>query len=289
MGHHFVPRHYLRFFEDPEHPGMAWVHPRCDDPRLASIKAIAQSSGFYDPDTEIELNRLVEAPAKPALQALREGAVVSSADRHRVALYVATMLYRVPHNRKRGESLAPAALAETVTELRDELQALQSEPSVSPERIQAWFSELDAAQRKFAKGLPAEVQRLVRSPWPGPTITNIIRRMTWRVLIASPPEAFATSDNPAFFFESMGLGNPEAELILPLSPMHCLHCSHSRAGDSGLVHLPAEREVVHEFNRRTATGVTSILIANARLGWPRKMLAGRKPSLNRIRWSKSAA
>lgn len=269
---------------------MAWVHPRGDDdPRLASIKAIAQSSAYYDPDTEIELNRLLEAPAKPALQGLRDGSVISATDRHRVALYVATMLYRVPHNRKRGVALAPAALAETVSELRQELEALQSEANITPQRIQAWLADLDAAHHKFAKNLPAEVQRLVRSPWPSPTVTNIIRSMTWRVLIASPPETFVTSDNPAFFFESMGLGNPEAELILPLSPMHCLHCSHSTADDSDLVYLPAEREVVREFNRRTVTGVTSILIANARLGWPRKMLAGRKPSLNRIRWSKSAA
>jgi len=63
MGHHFVPQAYLRAFQSPDEPGMIWTYPRNAKPRLAGIKSVAQSSGFYDSDVESDLNTYIEAPA----------------------------------------------------------------------------------------------------------------------------------------------------------------------------------------------------------------------------------
>ena len=52
MGQHFVPQAQLRPFQAPDAPGMIWVYPRGGEPRLAPIKNVAQSSGFYDEDVE---------------------------------------------------------------------------------------------------------------------------------------------------------------------------------------------------------------------------------------------
>ena len=71
MGHHFVPQAYLRAFQDCTSPGMIWTYPRAKPPRLASIEKVAQASGFYDPQTEAELNAVIEAPANPVLELLR--------------------------------------------------------------------------------------------------------------------------------------------------------------------------------------------------------------------------
>ena len=53
MGHHFVPQAYLRGFQDPLKPGFIWVQSRREaSPSSASIKDVAQSRDFYDPETE---------------------------------------------------------------------------------------------------------------------------------------------------------------------------------------------------------------------------------------------
>ncbi len=99
MGHHFVPQFYLKGFQVPDRPGMIWVFARTGIASCGSIKEVAQSSDFYDPDTEVDLARIVEAPANPVLAALREGGEIDEPERDSLVSYVATMIYRGPRKR----------------------------------------------------------------------------------------------------------------------------------------------------------------------------------------------
>ena len=61
-----------------------------------------------------------------------------------------------------------------------------------------------------------EVVRQWRAPWPTLPMVSALAFATWRVLLSSGPQWFATTDNPCFFFEAYGLASPDAEFVFPL-------------------------------------------------------------------------
>lgn len=282
MGTHFVPQAHLRAFQDPASPGFIWTYPRGGDVRLASIEKVAQSAGYYDPDIETDLNRLIERPANPLLDDLRRGEDMGHEGRHQVALYLATMIKRVPRSRERGKALIPISLERVVEGLRAELRSLAAGESA---RLQRWLVQLEATRATYLTNPPPEVLEQFRVPWPSPEMVEAIRRMCWRLLVAAPPEMFATSDNPMFYFEGWGLGRPESEFCFPLSPTHCLHGCHQTTRERRLELRSAERGLVHEVNRRMANNATKLLFASKRLKWPATLLRkGANHYLSAIRW-----
>jgi hypothetical protein len=280
---HFVPQKHLRAFEDPASPGLIWTYPRGEEPRLASIDKVAQAPGFYDANVETDLGRLIESPANPFLDALRRGEDVDADGRNRVALYLATMIKRVPRGRERGKALIPSTLQNVVEALRAELLSLAAG---DPARLERWLVKLEAVHAEYLTNPPPQVLDQLKVPWPSPEMVEVIRRMHWRLLVAAAPEIFVTSDNPLFYFEGWGLGRPESEFCFPLSPTHCLHGCHQPTPGGRLDLRPADRALVHEVNRRMANDATKLLFASKRLKWPATLLRkGRNHYLSAIRWS----
>jgi Protein of unknown function (DUF4238) len=283
MGQHFVPQAQLRPFQAPDAPGMIWVYPRGGEPRLAPIKNVAQSSGFYDEDVEGDLNTFVEGPANPIFDKLRRDEFISIEERYQIALYLATMVKRVPRSRERGEALIPGVLEETITKFRSKIMEYAAQRGATPGARQKWLDNLKAIEEKWRVDTPSAVIDEMRKPWPTEESIAMIYGMQWRVLLAEPPEMFITSDNPAFFFESIGITKDhDGELCFPLSPTHCLHCCHQRTSRP-LVFMTFEREMVREMNRRVASAATSIVMAHRNESWPMKLLR-KKPDLRRINW-----
>ena len=283
MGHHFVPQAHLRPFQVPDAPGMIWVYPRGGEPRLAAIKNVAQASGFYDEDVERDLNTYVEGPANPIFDKLRRGEFIDTDERFQVTLYLATMVKRVPRSRERGEALIPGQLEETIAEFRTAIVEYAAQRGATPEARERWLRNLKAIEDKWRVETPPEVMDEISKPWPSDRQVAIIAGMQWRVLVTEPPEMFITSDNPAFFFESIGIAKERGgELCFPLSPTHCLHCCHQRIRQP-LVFITPDRETVREMNRRVASAATSIVMAHRKESWPMKLLQ-RKPGLRRINW-----
>jgi len=263
---------------------MIWTYPRDAETRLASIKKVAQAKGFYDARIEADLNTYVEGPANPLLGRLRRGEGLEGDGKYRIAIYLATMLKRVPRNRERGHALLPVVLTETVDGLRSEVRALAAQGVIGPERLEALLVELNRLDTKYRGSPPPETLAEIRSPWPSQAMVQIVQRMYWRIAVTSDPEMFITSDNPAFFFESMGLANLESELCFPLSPTHCLHCSHQPVAGDDLGYFAPEREFVREMNRRTASAATKLVFAHKKVSWAGELLRKRNAPLMRIRW-----
>ena len=284
MGHHSSPQAYLRVFQDPGALGMIWTYPRGEPPRLASIQKVAQAKRFYDSQVEADLNTYVERPANPQLERLRRGEFLDGDGRYRVAVYLATMLKRVPRNRERGHALLPDVLTSTVEGIRSEVMELASQGVIGPERLEALLAELNRLETKYRGSPPPETLAEIRSPWPSQAMVQLIHRMYWRIAVTADPEMFITSDNPAFFFEGLGLAKPESELCFPLSPTHCLHCSHQPIAGGDLGFFVPERELVREMNRRIASAATKLVFAHKKVIWASELLRKRNPPLMRIAW-----
>jgi len=287
MGHHFVPQRYLRNFEDPKKPGYVWVHDkRGGKARLASIAKLAQSKAFYTPETESLLARMVEQPGNRVIQKLVTNTEITVEERLQVALYIGVMLKRVPTHRRRSSEMIPGVLKETVDEIRQQLKEMANDLQADPAILTKRELELDAAERKFPVHPPAEMLRQIREPWPSKNIVELLFRMTWRILISSGPTFFVTSDNPAFFFQSYGLGRKESELSFPLSGKYCLHGSWQRA-PSGLIFFRAEQPLVKQINLRLVSQAERLVFYHQSTEWIASLFGTSEPQLSVIRWDHS--
>jgi hypothetical protein len=275
----------LRAFQDPSSPGFIWAQSRREDaPRLVPIKKVAQSRGFYEPATETLLALAIEGPANPILAKLRGGEAPEEHERSCLAVYIATMIKRVPRNRTRARALVQPTLDDVAGRLREEFVQLAAVGELAPELAERRLGELDKAHTKFTRELPPLVVAQIRDPRPTPRIIQAILSMRWRVLTAKEPEYFITSDNPAFYHEAYGVGTEQSELRLPLSPTVALHGSHTLDRPSRVSFHEVSRDWVREFNRSVASGASSIAMSHRRADFLGTLLRRKNSDLFRLMW-----
>jgi hypothetical protein len=285
MGHHFVPQAYLRGFQDPLKPGFIWVQSRRQSsPHPASIEDVAQSRGFYDAETETLLASSVEGPANPILAKLRSRELPTDRERMTLAVYLATMIKRVPRNRTRGRAMAPQVLEEVVSNLRAQVQQLAELGQISPDLARRRLLQLEAAYAKFTRELPESVLSQIRDPRPSLQIVDAIFSMRWRLVTACDPEFFITSDNPTFYHEAYGLNTEHSELRFPLSPELGLYGCRVSSGAGEISIHEAPRDWVREFNRSVASGASSIAMSHRRAHFLGKLLRRKNAGLFRLVW-----
>ena len=107
--------------------------------------------------------------------------------------------------------------------------------------------------------------------------------MAWRVLEAKGEIMYMTSDNPAFYFESYGLGTENSELTFPLSTTQCLHaCWQGPKAD--LRFLEAKQTFVKEVNRRAASTTERLAFYHQDADWLQPLLKKKSHYLSRIQW-----
>jgi hypothetical protein len=246
VGDHYTPRKYLRGFCETAKAGHIWTYDRLRKKRFkTAVENVAQENGFYHPDDEKALNEYVEIPANPILDKLRAGALVGEEDRQPLAVYIATLIYRVPHARAVALEHAPKALRETADEVYEVIVRAGAAGALRPEMVVRRLREVDDFVAKCRDGYPDQVMERVRSPWPAEMVVDAILGMHWRILTSTGPSYFLTSDNPAFFFHSKGLANSESEFSFPISTRQLLHGSwevtRQRGGGAD---QPAAREGV---------------------------------------------
>lgn len=283
---HFVPQAYLRAFQDPSKPGCIWTLVRGESvPRLLPIEEVAQSRGFYDAETEVELATLVESPASPALAKLRRSEPLEPSERLAIAVYIATMLRRVPKNRARAHELLPAVLEATVDNLQREIEDIARLGKVSSEVIARRLSEIAALREKYKLDPPEPVKAEIHNPRPTAAVLLPVLGMTWRILVADAPEFFLTTDNPAFFHEGYGLGREQSELRFPLSPTHALHGSWTPDAQGLVAFHPASKECVREFNRSLAADATKLAFSHYKAPWITTLVHRANPYLSRLVWT----
>ncbi|VTY38369.1 Uncharacterised protein [Xylophilus ampelinus] len=127
MGDHYLPRFLLKGFARA--PARAKGHPvvvtydldGMQSGRELTIAAVANETGMYG-EYEARLQQDVEQPANIVLERLRsQGGPIDRAEVPALARYVITAIRRVPQGRERALASVPQVTAETLQELRDEL------------------------------------------------------------------------------------------------------------------------------------------------------------------------
>lgn len=284
MGFHYLPQEYLRGFEDPECPGTIWMY----DKRLhrfahASIKSVAQEVGYYTEKVERQLSELIEGPAHGVLKKLRQGNPIDSKERMWLAMYIATMLMRVPRRRRKAFEMLPSVSEQVIKKatatIKQWVRISAAEPALKAKRL----SELERVSKKFRSQAPHEVINKNRAPWPYKEVLDLIVNMTWRIASSENAGFFLTSDNPVFYVDSAGLGNPESEITFPLASNLVLF-GNWKGGLRETIFIKAKKAHVKEANRRIASSAERFVFYRAREAWVAQLAEKQNAQLNRIKW-----
>lgn len=285
LGQHYVPQRYLRNFACAARPRFVWLHDKTSGvTREVAIKQAAQSRDYYTPEAEKLLGHVVEAPTYPVIAKLTDKRPIDAREQHQLALFIATMLMRVPAQRRSALDKYPAKLSDYAAGIRAQIEGLAAnradiDPGIVAERL-AW---LDAWAARHAHEPPQEILDQIRSPWPYDTMVCAIEGMTWRIVESIGPQYFIATDNPAFHFGAYGLGSKESELTFPLSTTHALHGSWQEA-EARIVHLVAKQALVREFNRRLASTADRAFY-HAKAPWLLPLLRKETHYLSVIHWA----
>lgn len=283
MGHHYVPREYLRAFETPALRQEIWVYDKRDrEARILPIKAVAQSPKFYEADVETKLAEM-EGQTNAVLRSVRSTGQLRPEDRPGLAYYVAVMLYRSPRHRRQNVGRVPGVLQDVVQEFSEAIEKLAAAKPDGDPIVARRRQELDDLTAKYSKEPPKQVKEQVRSPWPSENVLELISRKTWRLLVGKDTEPFVTSDSPAVFFEGLGLANPDSELTMPLSPSIALIADHKSEIGSTFIVRP-NNALVREVNRRVIADAERFVFASTPQPWVPKVAAKKQPYLSRIKW-----
>jgi hypothetical protein len=284
MGHHYVPQEYLRGFADPENSDKIWMYDKqsCQFTH-ASIKSVAQEKLYYSETTERQLSELVEGPAHQVLKKLRLRYKIDNSERIRLAIYVGTMLMRVPRRRRKAFQMLPGILEETINNISNQVDQWARTTTVGPELISRRYSELEQASMKFMTKPPAKIIEMIRTPWPTLKEMACLSNMTWRIVSSESDEFFVTSDNPAYFFEAYGLGNPQSELTFALASDLMLFASWQGAHHE-TIFTKTTSAIKREANRRIASGAERFVFCRAQEDWVAKIANKQMPYLSRIQW-----
>jgi hypothetical protein len=112
-----------------------------------------------------------------------------------------------------------------------------------------------------------------------------IFHMTWRVgLIPTATKTqFLTADNPAYFFESLGIGTPNSELTFPLNSRLAIFGSW-QGPQRALLWFEARLQLIKEANRRLCVGAERFIFCTEPAEWIRVLARKTEPQLRRITW-----
>lgn len=284
MGHHYVPKRYLKAFESADEPGLIWMYDKVDrEFRKVPVVAAAQAPAFYDAETERKLNQLVEGPAQVALSRLQQKEQLRENERRAASLYMAVMLMRVPARRRRATELIPSTVEEVIGQVSAMVDEWASKPETNQQLVVRRRMEIENARAKLLADPGEEVIAEVRSPWPSQRVVDAVYGMTWRVVACPKGNPFLTSDNPAFFFTSLGLGRPESELTFPLTPDLALLANRQGPREATLT-VQATLPLAREINRRLAVGAERFVFSDEPRQWIAAIARKKPASLRRVLW-----
>jgi len=277
MGHHYIPRFYLRGFTTEN---VIWVHDRLTDRSFFSQpKTIANENDLYTPELEQHLANSIEAPANVAIDKIRAKDVLNESERVAIARYVVTLWKRVPESRAR----VVARMPELAASVRDELHAqLSSAAEDSPhlaDVAKVRKTEVDQVLKRFEKEVPPEIWQESLHRHPSENVVESLLSMNWRFLY-SENHQFLTCDNPVFFFEHEGIGKPTSEVTVPFSSSIVLWAN--RRIPPTETHLLALPSAVREINRRTAANATRFVYSARQEHWILPFVRKRYYALNRL-------
>jgi hypothetical protein len=119
--------------------------------------------------------------------------------------------------------------------------------------------EVKVITKKYRDNPPDAIWHQVVLPDSTPRIAQQIAQMTRVFFYSIEQMVFLSCDNPVFFFESMGIGDPNSELSVPINGDVVLWATNRKDLTPG--YYLATNSLIKEFNRRTLSNSTRFVFS----------------------------
>ena len=280
MGDHYIPQHYLEGFCESSTPKVITRYEKGSrQPLTTQIKNVAQEKGFYSADVEKFLNEEIEGPANAVLNKIRARNSISIEDKFVLSAYMITMLKRVPEAQERIRESAPEIVESVFSKVDSEIvQLINQDPSGS-ELLEKRLEELRQLKPRFAPNLQQTWYQLI-PPHTAPRALATLFSMTWCFYTSDKDSAFLTSDNPVYYHQGLGIGQPQSEVGFPISRDIVMWATWKKDVREGFVQ--AREAIVRELNRRTVSIATRYVFYGREEEWVANLVNKRRIRLNRI-------
>lgn len=280
MGDHYVPRYYLRGFT-PAGRDVLWAYDKSEKRKFkTTTKNIANENNFYSAEVEQYLANEIEGPANPVLKGIREKNRPTDEERVLLTNYLVVMLKRVPQGKQLFKNTAPAVAQKMSARYNAELDiAALAEPD-NADFIKKRRLEIATILQRYSEEPPKDIWLDLIPPELSPRVVEVIGNMTWTFLTFEQEPLFLTSDNPVFYFQSMGIGSRESEISFPISCHITLLATWK--SDFREDFIAISKQLVKEINRRTAQNATRYVYGGYDEHWVLPFVTKGKWQLNRI-------
>lgn len=280
MGHHYVPRYYLRGFS-PDFGNKVWAYDRKERTKFEpNVINIGQENNLYSDELEATLSKDIEGPANDVLDKIRNKQELTSKDKVSLSLYLITLWKRVPEGKKRLHQRMPEISTEVASSIHSEIDRIISEEPEFREVGLRRKEEVEEILARYRDNPPDAIWHQVILSESTSRIVEQTAQMNWVFFCSEERMSFLTCDNPVFFFESLGIGNTNSELSVPISGETVLWATNRRDLIPG--YYSATKSVIKEFNRRTAYNSTRFVFSGTDQEWIENFVFKGSWKLNRI-------
>lgn len=222
----------------------------------------------------------IEAPANAVLDKIRNHQPITQSEKGVLSAYMVVMLQRVPKGLARAKAAFPKVLEKVFDNLEKEIQRLITEHPSKKNILQDRLQELPSLKSEYESDFPMEVWYQAIKPDALPCLRVILPAMTWLFLTADKRQPFLTSDNPVFFFESLGIGRAESEVTFPISSTIALWATWRKDLREG--YISAKDAAIRQINGRTARTATKYAYYSEETQWVVKLINKKNPKLHRL-------
>ena len=187
MGHHYIPRYYLRGFS-PNFGKQIWTYDRLKKSKFrANIVKIGQENNLYPEELETALAVEVEKPTNVVLDKVRNKIELSPSNKTVLSRYLVTLWKRVPAGKKRINKRIPSVTASVRTHFNSEINRLVLENPELKKRGEERKREADAIIEKINNNPPDAIWHKVVPPDSTPRMADRISEMTWSFFCSPEP------------------------------------------------------------------------------------------------------
>jgi hypothetical protein len=237
--HHYLPEFYLEGFIDPRNKPYLWVYEK-GDPKIKKVSAkdIAVQKHYYsfitqegqrDSETFENFLAFIENNAAPVFSKIRRQEILSEEERSRVAIFLSSLLTRVPNFRESIEVSAAEVIKRINVKLASNKETFKSMiRTFEKETGNKLNSSLEDLRDFILSGkykIKVEPQFSLLMMTMINDFGPILHKMNWTILI-SDGHRFVTSDNPLFYDDpthdprspyGVGLLNKHMILTFPIA------------------------------------------------------------------------
>lgn len=265
MKNHYVPQNYLKGFSHAL-GNQLWAYDRKEKCNFkANVLDLAHENNFYSGKLEKKLAEEFDGPASKVLNKIRNKKELTQEDKILLSLYLLALRKRGPAGKARIHAQMSEVSLKVGHNFHAQIdQVIFQEPEFGEMglKIKEKVNEILA---KFVNNPPDGIFHDVVAIDSIPQLVAQIVQMTWKFFYSPQPMAFLTCDNPVFFFEELGIGNPNSELSVPITSEIALWATNRK--DLSHEYFPVTNSVIKELNRRTVSNSTRFVYSGVDQPW----------------------